>query len=84
MFTYCDLFHRLGVLEVWCWDKQHPLFCFTFFFLAVSAHVGVVAVERSRCSVGTTAVILGIQRVDGDVDQMEDHFAAVHVSVRVL
>lgn len=33
---------------------------------------------------GTAAVILGVQSVDGDVDQMEDHFTAVHVSVRVL
>ncbi|TNN84169.1 hypothetical protein EYF80_005496 [Liparis tanakae] len=47
-----------------------------------ATHVGVVAVERSCCSVGTTAVILGIQRVDGDVDQMEDHFTPIHVSVR--
>lgn len=29
-------------------------------------------------------MILSVQCVDGDVDQMEDHFAAVHVSVRVL
>lgn len=29
-------------------------------------------------------MILSIQGVDGDVDQMEDHFTAVHVSVRVL
>lgn len=57
---------------------------FTFFFLAVAAHVRVVAVERSRGGVGSAAVILSIQRVDGDVYQMEDYFAAVHVSVRVL
>lgn len=64
--------------------KKHPLFCFTFFFLAVAAHVRVVAVERSCCRVRTAAVILSIQCVDGDVDQMEDYFTAVHVSVRVL
>lgn len=44
------------------------IFCVTFFLLTVAAHVGVVAVEGSRCGVGTTAVILGIQCVDGDVD----------------
>lgn len=33
---------------------------------------------------GPTAVILGIQCVDGDVDQMEDHFTAIHVSVWIL
>lgn len=59
-------------------------FCLTFFFLAVSTHVGVVAVERPRRSMRTAAVILSIQGVDGDVDQMEDYFAAIHVSVRIL
>lgn len=29
-------------------------------------------------------MILSIQCVDGDVDQMEDYFTAIHVSVRVL
>lgn len=29
-------------------------------------------------------MILSIQCVDGDVDQMEDYFTAVHISVRVL
>lgn len=31
-----------------------------------------------------TAVILGVECVDSDVDQMEDNFTAVHVSVRIL
>lgn len=57
---------------------------FTFLFLAVAAHVGVVAVERTRGGVRAAAVILSVQCVDGDVYQMEDDFAAVHVSVRVL
>lgn len=56
----------------------------TFFFLAIAAYVGVVTVEWSCCSMGATAVILCIQCVDGDVDQMEDHFTAIHISVRVL
>lgn len=56
----------------------------TFLLLAVAAHVGVVAVERPRGGVGAAAVILGVQSVDGDVDEMEDHLTAVHVSVRVL
>lgn len=29
-------------------------------------------------------MVLSIQCVDGDVNQMEDHFTAIHVSVRVL
>ncbi len=29
-------------------------------------------------------MVLSIQGIDGDVDQMEDNFTAVHVSVRVL
>lgn len=60
------------------------LLCLTFFFLAVATHVGVVAVERSCCGVGTAAVVLSVQRVDSDVNQMEDHFTTIHVSVRVL
>lgn len=57
---------------------------FTFLFLAVAAHVGVVTVERPCGGMRAAAVILSIQCVDGDVYQMEDDFAAVHVSVRVL
>lgn len=56
----------------------------TFFFLAVATHVGVVAVERPCRGVGTAAVVLSVQRVDSDVNQMEDHFTTIHVSVRVL
>lgn len=69
---------------VWCSDFKNPVFCVTFFFLAVPAHIGVVAVERSCRGMWTAAVILSVQRVDGDVDQMEDNFTAIHVSVRVL
>lgn len=29
-------------------------------------------------------MILSVQCVDSDVNQMEDHFTAIHVSVRVL
>lgn len=29
-------------------------------------------------------MVLSVQCVDGDVNQMEDHFTAIHVSVRVL
>lgn len=60
------------------------LFDVTFLFLAVAAHVGVVAVEWSCGGVRPAAVILSVQCVDGDVYQVEDYFAAVHVSVWVL
>lgn len=56
----------------------------TFFFLAVATHVGVVAVERPCRGVGPAAVVLSVQCVDSDVNQMEHHFTAIHVSVRVL
>lgn len=57
----------------------------TFLLLAVAADVGVVAVQRACGHMRPAAVVLSIQRVDGDVDQMEHHlFTHVHVSVWIL
>ncbi len=57
----------------------------TFLLLAVAAGVGVVAVQRACGHVRPAAVVLSVQRVDGDVDQMEHHvFTDVHVSVWIL
>ncbi len=57
----------------------------TFLLLAVAAGVGVVAVQRACGHVRPAAVVLSVQRVDGDVDQMEHHvFTHVHVSVWIL
>lgn len=57
----------------------------TFLLLAVAADVGVVAVQRACRHMRPAAVVLSIQRVDGDVDQMEHHlFTHVHVSVWIL
>lgn len=57
----------------------------TFLLLAVAADVGVVAVQRACGHMRPAAVVLGVQRVDGDVDQMEHHiFTHVHISVRIL
>lgn len=33
---------------------------------------------------GSTAVVLGIQGVDGDVDKVQNHFTHIHVPVGVL
>lgn len=57
----------------------------TFLLLAVAADVGVVAVQRAGGHMRPAAVVLSVQRVDGDVDQMEHHlFTHVHISVRIL
>lgn len=57
----------------------------TFLLLAVAADVGVVAVQRAGGNMWPAAVVLSVQRVDGDVDQMEHHlFTHVHISVRIL
>lgn len=62
-----------------------PSLICTFLFLAVAADVGVVAVQRARGHVRPAAVVLSVQRVDGDVDQMQHHiFTHVHVSIRIL
>lgn len=56
----------------------------TFLFLVVAADVGVVTIEGSSSGMGSTAVVLGIQGVDGDVDQVQNPFTHIHVPVGVL
>lgn len=56
----------------------------TFFFLAVSAYVAVVTVQRSCRGVRLAAMVLRIERIDCYVNQVQQGLADITVSVWIL
>lgn len=56
----------------------------TFLFFAVSAYITVVTVQRSCRCMGLAAMVLCIERIDCYVNQVQQDFADITVSVWIL
>lgn len=63
---------------------QNSVLRSTFFFLAVSAYVAVVTVQRSCRGMGLAAMVLRIERIDCYVNQVQKDLADITVSVWIL
>lgn len=90
---YGVLLYLLGQCKDCCLEAHHvsqlssgqnSVLRSTFFFLAVSAYVAVVTVQRSCCGMGLAAMVLRIECIDCYVNQVQKDLADITVSVWIL